>query len=104
MALSDLYNKVVDTERMATVSGTNKKTFAANLSDVDCTIHPVESQQQNLNDGAFYETFKMWCPVDTDIQTGDRVLDGADVYTVRGVSVYDFGRSNHLRVTLARGK
>lgn len=103
MSIAKLYNKTVSTQRLGAVVGTNKQTFATNVASLKCTIHPVETSQQNLNDGAFYKTFKMWCDVDTDILVGDRVIDGDDTYTVKGVSSYDFGRNPHLRVTMVLG-
>lgn len=104
MSLGNLYNKTVDTQRLGAVADTIKEVFETNLTGVSCAIHPVETEQQNLNDGAFYNTYKMWCAVDTDIVTGDRVIDGSTIYTVRGVATYDFGRSTHLRVTMVLGK
>ena len=104
MSIANRFDKTVSTKRLAAVAGTNKETWSTNLASLSCTIHPVETQQQNLNDGAFYNTFKLWCAVDADVLLGDRVIDGTTTYTVRGVSVYDFGGNTHLRVTLARGK
>lgn len=103
MSIAKLYNKTVSTQRLAAVSGTNKQTWGTNLASLDCTIHPVETSQQALGDGAFYKTFKLWCAVGSDVLIGDRVIDGSDTYTVKGVSTYDFGRNPHLRVTMVLG-
>lgn len=103
MGIADLYDREVDTKRLTAVVGTNKETFANNLTDVPCTIHPVETSQQNLNDGAFYQTFKMWCDLGTDIKKGDKIIDGSTTYTVKGVSNYNFGRSNHMRIVMVLG-
>lgn len=104
MSISDLYNHTVSTKRLAPVDGTNKETWQTNLATLLCTVHPIETSQQNLNDGAFYESFKIWCDVDADVVTGDRIIDGDDTYTVKGVSRYDFGRNPHLRITVVKGK
>ena len=101
--LANLYDKTVSTKRLAAVASTNKETWQDNLVDLPCTIHPVETSQQNLNDGAFYKTFKLWCELGTDIVIGDRIIEGATTYTVKGVSIYDFGRNAHLRVTMVVG-
>ncbi len=103
MSISDLYNKTVSTKRLTTVSGTNKQTWVTNLASVSGTIHPVESSKQMLGDGAFYKSFKFWCELDIDILIGDRIIDGSTIYTVNGVSRYDFGRNPHLRVTMVQG-
>lgn len=103
MAITDLYNKTVNTKRLGDVEGTKKQIWQDVLADLPCTIHPVETQQQALGDGAFYKTYKMWCDLGTDILAGDRVILDDETYTVQGVSKYDFGRNNHLRVTLALG-
>lgn len=103
MSIQDLYNHTVSTQRLAPVVGTNKETWGTNLDSLDCTIHPVETSQQNLNDAAFYKSFKIWCDVDADVLVGDRIIDGDNTYTVKGVSSYDFGRNPHLRLTVVQG-
>lgn len=103
MSISDLYNKTFSSARLAAVADTNKKAFQTNIESFAGTLHPVETSQQQLGDGAFYKTFKIWCDVDLDIKVGDRVVDGDDVYTVSGVSDYNFGRNPHLRLTVSLG-
>lgn len=103
MGISNLYNKTMSTTRLAAVAGTNKKVWQTNIAQFDAALHPVETNQQQLGDGAFYKTFKVWCDVDTDIVVGDRIIDGDDIYTVQGASVYDFGRNTHLRLTVVLG-
>lgn len=103
MSISSLFNTTVSTKRLAAVAGTNKETWATNLATLLCSIHPVETSQQQLGDGAFYKTFKLWCAVGSDVLVGDRIIDGATTYTVKGVSKYNFGSNQHLRVTMVLG-
>lgn len=103
MSLAGLFSESVDTKRLAKVSDTNKKEWQTNLSAVPCTIHPVETTQQSLGDGAYYKTFKLWCALDTDIKIGDQIVYGDRIFTAKGVSEYDFGRNTHLRVTMVEG-
>lgn len=106
MPIARTYNKVVTTQRLGDVAGSFKETWSAYLTDVACTIHPAGAEEQNLFQGAFYLAFKMWCPVDTDIAVGDRVIDGTTQYEVKGVSVYDFGSESnqHRAVLLLQGQ
>lgn len=103
MAIATLFTQSVDTKRLGRVGATNKKEWETNLSDVPCTIHPVETSQQSLGDGAFYKTFKLWCALGTDILIGDQIVFGSRVFTVKGVSTYDFGTNEHLRITMVEG-
>ena len=106
MPINRQYNNTVDTQRLDSIAGSFKKDWQANLSDVNCIIHPQGGEHQEVGDGKFFRLFKMWCPVDTDIVIGDRVIDGSTTYSVKGVSVYDFGspESQHKAVMLLLGE
>jgi len=104
MTIAGMYTHDVSTQRLALVSGSKKEEYATNLASVPCAIHQSEGEDQQLGQGAFYQTFKMWCAVDTDIEIGDRVIDGDTTYNVKGVTLYDYGRNNHLMVLLVKGK
>lgn len=106
MSISHLYNKTVNTKRLATVGNSYKEEWQTNLSDLSCAIQPVGAEHQEFSEGAFYKTFKMWCASDTDIQTGDKVISGNDTYIIKGTSTLDFGSdgSNHKSVILVLGK
>lgn len=105
MAISRLFTKTVSTKRLGTVGSSHKETWSTHLASVECAIHPAGSEQNEYGDGAFYKLLKMWCPIDTDIAIGDRVIDGSIVYTVKGVATYDFGSSDnqHLSCLLVKG-
>ena len=105
MGISSLYNKTVSTERLATVSGSYKQEWSSNLVSLSCTIHQTSGEQNNLGGSAFYQPFKLWCAVDTDIQIGDKVIDDDKTYVVKGVSKYDYGSdsNNHLLCILELG-
>lgn len=105
MSLATLYNKTVSTERLGNVSGTKKEAWATSLASLSCAIHPVEGSQQEMLEGGFFNTFKMFCAVGTNIRVGDRVIDGSDTYTVKGIKSFNFAGSTgirHLNITLVK--
>lgn len=106
MSLLTLYNKIVSTERLADVAGSMKEAWQTNLAEVSCTIHSESPEHSLTLSGASYKLFKMWCDVDTDILTGDKVIDGAIEYHVRSVSKKDYGGDDiqHLIVLLSQGE
>jgi hypothetical protein len=100
--LHNLYNKTVGVKRLGSVSGTHKEAWAdvesgGNPIEVSCAIHPLEGSQQELLEGGFFNTFKMFCPTGTDIKIGDRVIDGSDTYTVKGLKTYGFAGSSSIQ-------
>lgn len=95
MAISDFYNKTVSTERMQAVSGSKRQEFSENLSSLDCHIQPIDPAQQQASDqGGFFRTFRMYFLSTAGVRRGDRVIDGADVYEVKGILSRGFGRNS----------
>lgn len=108
MGISTFYKKTVSTKRLADVGGGSKRqSWSTNVASLTCAIHPLNAELIAVQDSAFYNTFKMFCAASVDIEIGDRIIDGADTYTVTGKSNYDDlgGASNeHQRLTIVKGK
>lgn len=105
MSIANLYNKTVTTQRLSDVAGTKKEAWSQNLASLSCAIHPVDGNQQEMLEGGFFNTFKMFCDEGTDIKVGDRVIDGDDTYTVKGLKSYNFAGNamvRHLNITLVK--
>ena|SRR3990170_2706763 len=104
--MNRMFDKTVDTQRLSDVSGSLKEEWQNNLTDLPCAIQPLGDEDSNFGDGAFYRSFRMWCAVDADIQTGDRVIDGSTIYSVKGVGTHNFGVNGvqHKSVSLMLGK
>lgn len=103
--LTNLYNKSVTLKRLSDVAGTNKEAWQAVSGTIACAIHPVEGTQTEMLEGGFFNTFKMFCATGTDIRIGDRVIDGSDIYTVKGKKDYSFAGSSamkHLNIVLVK--
>ena len=92
--ISSFYNKTVSTQRLANVSGSKRESWGTNLASLACHIQPVEGSPADSFLGGFYNTFKMYCAPDADVQIGDRVIDGSTTYVVKGLKTYDFGGSS----------
>lgn len=104
MGIQTLFDKTVDTQRLATVGSSHKETWHTNLSDLACHIQPLDGENVALSDGAFYQLFKLWCAIDTDIKIGDRVIDGDVTYTIKGVAIHDYGINQHVSASIVKGK
>ena len=106
MSLATLFDKTVTLERLSPVASTKKETFQAVVGNISCAIHPVEGTQQEMLEGGLYNTFKMFCDDSTDIRIGDRVLEGSNTYTVKGLKTYDMGTDSsmkHKSIVLVKG-
>lgn len=108
MSIGNFFNHTVDTQRQESVGGGSfRQDWNTVLSDVPCAIHPVNGELVNIQGGAFYKQYKIFCAADLDIEIGDRIVDGDDVYTVSGKSDYnDLGGSSneHMRLNVVKGK
>lgn len=105
MSISAFYNKTVSTQRLTVVTGSNKEVFSTNEAAISCAIHPLSPKEVLSSGGAFFNTFKMFCGVDKDIEAKDRVIDGSDTYTVQSVAIYDDVAGNtHKEIVLMKGE
>jgi len=104
MTVSRLMQKIVSTQRM-TATGGHKREFATHLEEVYCAIQPAGREASDFSNGAFYNAYNMYCEIGTDIVVGDRVIEGSNTYTVKGVATRDYGNnaSNHLAISLVLG-
>lgn len=105
MPISRLYNKTVSTKRLSVVGSSKKERWQTNIEELECALQPTSREQVALGNGAYYKTAKMYCDLDTDIEIGDKVVDGGVTYQVKGKAEYDFGNSsnNHLIIELVQG-
>ncbi|MDF1498522.1 MAG: hypothetical protein P1P85_04190 [Patescibacteria group bacterium] len=103
MSITEFYKKTVSTQRL--VATDNKKTFATNLTDLACAIHPANSKQVLSIGSAYFNLYKMYCASGTDILIGDRIVDGSDNYKVQLVADYDDVDSNddHMEIVILKG-
>ena len=108
MSIKKFYTTTVSTERLSDVGGSKRSTFQTVLSSLQCHIQPISGESQLVGvAGGFYQTFRMFCASDTDIQEGDKVTSGSTIYLVGGVLSRDFGKnsgSKHLEVLISLAK
>lgn len=105
MSLKKLYTNTVSTQRLSNVTGSFKETWKANLASLTCHIQPVTGEQAEVFT-AYYKTFKLWCATGSDVRIGDRIINGADTYTVQGVRDFKVGSNgvNHLEAIILLGE
>lgn len=108
MGITSFYNSTATTSRLTDIGGTSKRQdWQANVTSFACAIHPTNGELSLIEGSAFYNMFKMFCDKSLDIEIGDRVIVGSDIYTVTGKMLYNNfgGRSNeHMRLSLVKGK
>lgn len=108
MAITGFFNRTILTKRLTGVGGgSNRQTWQTNLVDIPAAIHPANPELFTVQDSAFYNQFKMFCGKTNDIEIGDQVIDGSDIYSVLGKALFDDfgGRNNeHMRLTIMKGQ
>jgi hypothetical protein len=108
MSIASYYDKTVSTQRLTNVGGASKRQrFQQVNASVSCTIHPLSPDEAVLGGSAFYQTFKLFCAPTVDVEIGDRIIDGAENYTVQGKQTYnDLGGSanEHIKLIIVKGK
>jgi len=98
--ITDYYTKVVETQRLTDIVGTEKEEYADYLTEVNCLIQPLSDSYSEDLDGSVGKDYTMFCEV-VDIQEGDKVIDGTDEYRVVGVKRYsDKSAEHHLEITI----
>lgn len=100
-----MYSQTATTQRQSYVSGsTIKMALSNNLSSFPCMVQPMSAEYGAIMPGGFSKMWIMFCAV-ADIKAGDKVVvDGTDEYRVSGVETYDFGKNDHMEVTMTAFK
>ncbi len=95
MTISRFYNREAEIRRYAYVDGVTQDsegdTFACHIQQAS----PEETEQIGMR---FTEAYKMWCPLNTDIQKGDDVICENSLYKVGGIMERNYGKNQHLEV------
>lgn len=101
MAIQDMYNKIVDTQRVVDDSG-NTEVYENHIEDLPCHIQPFDDAFSQDIDGNFGKDWLMFCDV-VDILEGDRIVDGAIEYKVVSVESFEFlGAPRHMELRIRR--
>lgn len=74
--------------------------YEENLTGKKCHIQQDTGESAELDDGAFYWLYNMWCPI-IDIVVGDQVITDT-TYQVKEVKTFDIGGHPHLEIVLAK--
>ena len=102
--IENRYNKVVSTQRMADITGTQKEQYVTYLASVNCLIQPFQQSFGEDIDGSVGKDYTMFCE-EVDIKEGDKVIDGSNTYKVAGVNHYQGSLNNdHMEVIIREYK
>lgn len=52
--------------------------------------------------GALKVSHSVWCAVDTDVNLGDQLTAGSDVYSVRAIQKNNVGNNTHLELLVEK--
>lgn len=99
--ISDFYKQTAKIERMALSTGsTTKKEWTTIIASQACSVQPQEANKSQDGQGAFGKTSLMICAI-ADVQEGDRITIGGNVYRSTGVKRYEgYGDMDHLEVEI----
>ena len=50
----------------------------------------------------FTKTYSLWCPYNTDVQQGDKLTSGSDIYMVRAIITRLVGSNKHLELIVEK--
>jgi len=94
--ISNFYTTSFTTKRLKT----DQSDYEANLIGKKCHIQQEGGEAVELDDGAFYIIYNMWCAI-MDIVVGDQVITDT-TYQVKEVKTFDIGGHPHLEIILAK--
>ena len=102
MTLVNFYTTSFSTNRLKT----DQSVYEENLTGQSCIIQQEEGEPVELDDGAFYQAYNMFCAI-IDIIIGDQVVvadgDFAGTYQVKEVRTLNTkGVNQHLEILIAK--
>ncbi len=89
-------NNQIIVSRLKVVTG-NKRSMQSTAT-AEASVQTYSDPRSELGaGGVFGKRYRIWCPLDTTIEEGDRVTDENGVkYDVRDVKIMSFGASDFL--------
>ena len=95
--ITNFYTTTISTKRLKT----DQSAYEDNLSGIKCHIQQISGEAEELDEGAFYYLYNMWCAI-VDINIGDQINDGTDDYQVKSKITYNIGGQPHLEAVIAK--
>lgn len=96
-----LYTTSFEVSRPVWTGDSAEMTLTATLAGHMQQARPELAQQLGY---AMTKTFIIWCPVDTDVQEGDSITDGTNIYSVRAVQINSHGQNSHKELTVEKNE
>jgi len=98
MSIENFYTTAFTTNRLKT----DQTAYQSKLTGKYCHIQQEGGSPIELQEGAFYSMYNMWCAI-MDIDIGDQVVIGTDTYQVKEVKTFNMGGNPHMEILLALG-
>jgi hypothetical protein len=97
MSINIFYTTPFSTKRLKT----DQSEYEENLTGKNCHIQQESGEKVELEEGAFYTLYNMWCPI-LDIQIGDQVITSDGTYQVKEVKAFEIGGNQHLQLLIVK--
>lgn len=103
MGISRFFNLTATIERMAPIPDTKTRDWSE-VGTTPIGIHPINPENQIINDMRFSALFKAFMPIGVNIKEGDRLKVDGEIYIIHGIQRYAFVRSSNQYVYATLGK
>lgn len=87
--VSDIYNKTEQYSQIANIMG---------------AIRPINANDAFLTEGVPFETLKLFCEIDENIQEGDKIKFDNQYYIVKNIRKFNFKDLDRLEAYITRVK
>jgi hypothetical protein len=83
--------------RLTISGGYSVENWVPVYTNVKANIQPVSEELIAIGQGDFYNSYTIYYPADTDIQTGDKYRVDTVDFLIKGVQDLNFGRKIRLK-------
>lgn len=95
-------NNQVIISRLKVTTGNFREFYTTGTAEASVQVFG-DNRSQLGGGGVFGKTYKIWCPLGTDIQEGDKIVDENGVrYDVREVKTSQFGAFDFILAIVER--
>lgn len=100
--IHDLFTTTFTIERMSWSEDMHGNPYSELGEAGSFSGHLQQANSQLVQDLglSFSKTFTVWCALETDVRTGDRLTAGASAYTVREKMDYFIGDNAHTELVV----
>lgn len=103
MQIERFYTTTFTVKRQVWTSGKSVlETQGTFLGHIQQSVIGSDDNLQEYLGQAFSKAFTVWCPPDTDVKAGDRLIEGVNSYDVRFTKDRNIGGNGHLEIIIEK--